>query len=54
VAGTISNIVGMLNREVYEVELRLDRRGRVLAVVERWFEGGRIREKKRRIRRFPL
>jgi len=52
VAGTISRLVYMPYE--YEVELKLDRRGRVKAVIERWFEGGRIREKKRRIRRFPL
>jgi len=53
VAGTISNILGMLNQEAYEVELRLDRRGRVLAVVERWVEGGRVKEKKRRVKKLP-
>jgi len=53
VAGTISRLVHMLPEDRYEVELKLDRRGRVKAVVERWFEMGRVREKKRRVRKLP-
>jgi len=53
VAGIISRLVYTLPGDGYEVELKLDRRGRVLAVVERWFEAGRVREKKRRVRKLP-
>jgi len=52
-AGTISNLLYMLPEDGYEVELKLDRRGRVKAVVERWFEAGRVKERKRRVRRLP-
>jgi len=48
VAGAISNILQVLPEDIYEVELRLDRRGRVLSVIERWYEFGKVVEKKRR------
>jgi len=39
VARTVSNPLYTLPKDGYEVELKLDRQGRVKAVVERWFEG---------------
>jgi len=53
VAGAISNTLQVLTGDVYEVELKLDKRGRVVSVIERWYEFGRVVEKKRRVRKLP-
>jgi len=53
VAGIISRLVHILPEDGYEVELKLDKRGRVRAVIERWFEAGQVKEKKRRVKKLP-
>jgi len=54
VAGIISRLVQVLPEDGYEVELKLDRRGRVLSVIERWYECGKVVEKKRRLKKLFL
>jgi len=53
VAGAISNILQVLPEDIYEVELKLDKRGRVVSVIERWYEGRKVIEKKRRLKKLP-
>jgi len=53
VAGTISRLVHTLPKDEYEIELKLDKHGRVVSVIERWYEGEKVIEKKRRLKRLP-
>jgi len=52
-ARTFSRLVHTLPGNEYEVELKLDKRGRVASVIERWYKGGKVIEKKRRLKKLP-
>jgi len=41
-----------LPKNGYEVELKIGRGGRVLAVIERWNQVGKIVERKRKLKKF--